>query len=119
MNLKVGLLGGGSWGTTVAALTARNCPTNLWARRPETVADINNNKRNERYLPGATLPSSLKAFSTIEDTVKEADVVVMGVPAQHFRQVLLEAKPHIRPWVPIISLAKGLEVGTKLSLIHI
>ncbi len=119
MNLKVGLLGGGSWGTTVAALTARNCPTNLWARRPETVADINNNKRNERYLPGATLPSSLKAFSTIEDTVKEADVVVMGVPAQHFRQVLLEAKPHIRPWVPIISLAKGLEVGTKKRMTEI
>ena len=115
MNLKVGLLGGGSWGTTVASLTARNVPTIMWARNPATVADINENHRNEKYLPGAKLTASLKATNSIEEAVREADVLVMGVPAQSFRHVLEEAKPFIRPWIPIVSLSKGLE----LSLIHI
>jgi len=119
MNLKVGLLGGGSWGTTVASLTARNCPTKIWARNTKTVDEINQYHRNEKYLPGANLPPSLKASHSIKDTVKDADVIVMGIPAQHFRQVLKDARPHIRPWVPIISLSKGLEVGTMMRMTEI
>ncbi len=116
MDLKIGLLGGGSWGTTVAALTARNSATKIWARSPETVDDINKNHRNEKYLPGANLPKSLVACNTITEAVKDADVIVMGIPAQNFRNVLKDAKPFIRPWVPIISLSKGLEMGTKMRM---
>ena len=119
MRLKVGLLGGGSWGTTVASLTARNCPTKIWARDVETVNDINQNHRNEKYLPGAQLTPSLQAFHTIKETVEDADVIVMGIPAQHFRQVLKDARPYIRPWVPIISLSKGLEVGTMMRMTEV
>ena len=119
MNLKVGLLGGGSWGTTVASLTARNCPTTLWARNPDTVEEINRNHTNEKYLPGARLPNSLKASDSIEETVRDADVIVMGVPAQQTRKVLINARPHIRPWVPIISLSKGLEIGTKMRMTEV
>ena len=118
-NLKVGLLGGGSWGTTVASLTARNCPTTIWARNQATVDEINTLHTNEKYLPGAKLPKSLKAANTIVETVQDADVIVMGIPGQHFRQVLCEARPHIRPWVPIVSLSKGLEVGTKMRMTEI
>ena len=117
--LKVGLLGGGSWGTTVASLTAKNSPTKLWARRQETVDDINKHHRNERYLPGAKLTDSLTATSSIKTCVEDADVIVMGVPAQVFRSVLEDAKPHIRPWVPIVSLSKGLEKGTKMRMTEI
>lgn len=119
MNLKVGLLGGGSWGTTVASLTARNCSTILWARNIKTVDEINKHHRNEKYLPGADLTPTLKATNSIKEAVRDADVIVMGVPAQSFRQVLLEAKPNIRPWVPIVSLAKGLERGTKMRMTEI
>ncbi|MEM6877699.1 MAG: NAD(P)H-dependent glycerol-3-phosphate dehydrogenase [Bacteroidota bacterium] len=119
MNLNVGLLGGGSWGTTVASLTARNCPTKIWARRAETVDEINERHSNEKYLPGAQLTSSLTACHTIEETVRDADVIVMGIPAQNFRQVLKDAKPFIRPWVPIISLSKGLEMGTMMRMTEV
>lgn len=119
MTLKIGMLGGGSWGTTVASLTARNCPTTLWARDEATVQDININHRNEKYLPGAVLTSSLLASTSIEETVKSADVIVMGIPAQHFRSVLKDIKPHVRPWVPIISLSKGLEIGTKMRMTEV
>ncbi|MEL6192550.1 MAG: NAD(P)H-dependent glycerol-3-phosphate dehydrogenase [Bacteroidota bacterium] len=119
MKLNVGLLGGGSWGTTVASLTARNCPTKIWARDIATVNEINQHHRNEKYLPGADLTPSLQAFSSIKETVEDADVIVMGIPAQYFRQVLKDARPFIRPWVPIISLSKGLEVGTMMRMTEV
>lgn len=119
MKLKVGLLGGGSWGTTVASLTARNAPTIMWARNQQTVADINQNHRNEKYLPGAKLTTSLKATNSIKTAVESADLLVMGVPAQSFRHVLETAKPYIRPWIPIVSLSKGLERGTKMRMTEI
>ena len=70
MKLKVGLLGGGSWGTTVASLAAKNCPTTIWARNKDTVDEINNHHTNSKYLPDATLTKSLRAANTIQETVK-------------------------------------------------
>jgi len=119
MKLKVGLLGGGSWGTTVASLTAKNVPTIIWARNPITVKEINEQHTNEKYLPNAKLTSALVASNSIKETVEEADVIVMGVPSQSLRKVLEEARPHIRPWVPIINLAKGLEISTKMRMTEI
>ncbi|MDD7913355.1 NAD(P)H-dependent glycerol-3-phosphate dehydrogenase [Polaribacter ponticola] len=119
MKLKVGLLGGGSWGTTVASLTAKNSPTIIWARNPKTVQEINEYHTNKKYLPNAKLTSSLKASNSIKETVENADVIVMGVPSQSLRKVLEEAKPHIRPWVPIINLAKGLEISTKMRMTEV
>jgi len=110
MQLKAGLLGGGSWGTTVASLIARNAPVSLWARDQATVSEINTDHRNSKYLPGARLSARLHATGLIEEAVAGADVLVMGIPSQHFRAVLEEAKPHVRPWVPVISLTKGLEL---------
>ena len=117
--MNVGLLGGGSWGTTVASLTAKNAETKLWARNETTVQEINTQHTNSKYLPGALLHKSLTATTSMEEAVKNADVLIMGIPSQHFRKVLEEAKPHIRPWIPIISLSKGLELGTKMRMTQI
>ena len=119
MKLNVGVLGGGSWGTTVASLTSKNSNTILWARNSETVQEINEHQTNSKYLPKANLNSALKASNSIEDTVKNADVIIMGVPSQHFRAVLETAKPFIRPWIPIVSLSKGLELGTNMRMTEI
>lgn len=119
MKLKIGVLGGGSWGTTVASLTAKNTPTRIWARNSHTVDEINQYHRNEKYLPGAKLTTSLEATTSIKKAIQDADVIVMGVPAQYFRQVLEDAKAYIRPWVPIVSLAKGLELGTQMRMTQI
>ncbi len=117
--LKVGLLGGGSWGTTVASLVTRNVPVTIWARNPETVHEINNQRTNERYLPGATLPEKLVATNDIDEAVRDADVIIMGIPSQNFRTVLQEVKQHIRAWVPVISLTKGLELDTGMRMTEI
>ena len=119
MDLTIGLLGGGSWGTTVAALVARNAPIKIWARSSETVAEINDEHTNRKYLPDAVLPKRLVATNDVEEAVYSADVVVMGIPSQNFRGVLEQVKLHIRPWVPVVSLSKGLELSTGMRMTEI
>ena len=118
-SLKVAVLGGGSWGTTVASLVTRNVPVTLWARNPATVEEINTRHTNETYLPGATLPDKLVATHDIGAAVSDADVIVMGIPSQNFRAVLQDVKHHIRAWVPVISLTKGLELDTGMRMTQI
>ncbi len=119
MGLRVGLLGGGSWGTTVASLVARNTDVKLWARDPAKVEEINAHHTNEKYLPGATLPDNLHAVGTVEEAVHDIDVLVMGIPSQGFRGALEAVQPHLRAWVPVISLTKGLEQDTGLRMTQI
>jgi glycerol-3-phosphate dehydrogenase (NAD(P)+) len=119
MNLKVGLLGGGSWGTTIAALVANNTRVAIWARDPETVREINERHTNEKYLPGARLPESLTASEDIEEVVSNVDVLVVAIPSHQFRGVLEEAKPFLRAWVPVISLTKGLELETRSRMTEV
>jgi glycerol-3-phosphate dehydrogenase (NAD(P)+) len=108
----VSVIGGGSWGTTVASLAAHNAPTLLWTRRAEIAEEVERDHMNSAYLPDETLDSELRATTDLEHAASTADVVVMAVPSHGFRDVLEQAAPHIRPWVPIVSLTKGLEQGT-------
>lgn len=110
------VVGAGSWGTTVASLAAENTPTVLWARRQDVADAINRDHRNPAYLGDRDLSTSLRASVSLEETVAGADVVVMAVPSQGFRDVLTEAAAHVRPWVPVVSLSKGLEQGSLLRM---
>jgi glycerol-3-phosphate dehydrogenase (NAD(P)+) len=117
--MRVAVLGAGSWGTTVASLAARNAQTLIWARRAETVEQINREHRNEQYLKGLALHKKLRATLDMNEALRECDVLVMGVPSHSFRETLRQVSPHIRPWVPVISLAKGLEQGTQRRMTEI
>lgn len=119
MALRVAVIGAGSWGTTVGAISARNQPTVLWARRKDLADEIAKEHVNTTYLTGFELPDALEATSDLEEAVGDADVVVMAVPSHGFRDVLVEAAPHIRAWVPIVSLSKGLEQGTRLRMTEV
>jgi glycerol-3-phosphate dehydrogenase (NAD(P)+) len=115
----VAVIGGGSWGTTVASLVARNAPTMLWTRRPEVAEEIERDHLNSAYLAGERLDESLRATTSLEEAVSGADVLVMGVPSHGFREVLERVAPHLRPWVPVISLTKGLEQGSDLRMTQV
>jgi len=119
MRIRVGVVGGGSWGTTVAHLAAHNVPTTLWARRPETAAEVERHHTNSRYLPGHDLHPALRASSDLAEVVGTADVVVMGVPSHAYRETLEEVGRHLRAWVPVVSLTKGFEQGTRLRMSEI
>jgi len=117
---KVVVLGGGSWGTTVASICARRGPTLQWVRSAETAEDINTRHRNTRYLgEEVVLSETLRATTDFTEAARCADVIVMGVPSHGFRGVLTELAAELRPWVPVVSLVKGLEQGTNLRMSQI
>ncbi|UYP18811.1 NAD(P)H-dependent glycerol-3-phosphate dehydrogenase [Rhodococcus sp. Z13] len=112
--IRVVVLGSGSWGTTVAALSARNTPTLVWSRNEETAREISTEHRNRRYLGERPLPESLRATSDLVEAAHEADVLVVGVPSDAVRETLEPIADELRAWVPVVSLVKGLEPGTRL-----
>src|SRR6202171_3068086 len=117
---KVVVLGGGCWGTTLASTGARRAPTLQWVRSEDTAKDINDNHRNSRYLGDeVTLSPALRATTDFSEAANCADVVVMGVPSHGFRGVLNELSKELRPWVPVVSLVKGLEQGTNMRMSQI
>jgi glycerol-3-phosphate dehydrogenase (NAD(P)+) len=116
MDIRVSVIGAGSWGTTVASLAAHNAPTTLWARRSTLAEQIDTESENGDYLSGYRLPSQLRATADLEKAVTTADLLVMGVPSQGFRSALEAVKPYLRPWVPVLSLSKGLEIDTRLRM---
>jgi glycerol-3-phosphate dehydrogenase (NAD(P)+) len=114
------VLGGGSWGTTVASICARRGPTLQWVRSEETAKDINEKHRNTKYLgDDVELAQTLKATTDLSEAANCADVIVMGVPSHGFRGVLTELAKELRPWVPVVSLVKGLEQGTNYRMSQI
>jgi glycerol-3-phosphate dehydrogenase (NAD(P)+) len=117
---NVVVLGGGPWGTTVASICARRGPTLQWVRSEETANDINENHRNSRYLGNdVELSDTLRSTTDFCEAANWADVIVMGVPSHGFRGVLTELAMELRPWVPVVSLVKGLEQGTNYRMSQI
>lgn len=110
--MRVAVIGAGSWGTTVAALASTNTPTVLWSRRAALADQINAEHVNGDYLDGFRLPDELRATADLAEAVTGADVIVMAVPSHGFREVAAGVAQSIRPWVPIVSLSKGLEHGS-------
>jgi glycerol-3-phosphate dehydrogenase (NAD(P)+) len=119
MKIRAAVVGAGSWGTTVAHLLAHNVETVLWARDPDVALEVETKHTNSRYLPGFDLHPDLHATSDIAEAISAADMIVMGVPSHGFRATLRELRPHIRAWVPVISLAKGLEQSTNQRMTEI
>ena len=119
MEICAAVIGAGSWGTTVAHLLAHNTSTVLWARDPEVAAEVSERHVNSRYLAGYDLHPNLRATHSFEDAVRQADLLVMGVPSHGFRSTLEEVKHHLRAWVPVVSLTKGLEQGSRLRMTEV
>ena len=119
MRISVAVIGAGSWGTTVAHLSAHNVDTVLWARDPEVAAEVNDKGHNSRYLAGFDLNTGLRATADLEHAVRNADVLVMAVPSHGFRSTLELCAPHVRAWVPVVSLTKGLEQGSRLRMTEV
>ena len=117
--MNVTVLGAGSWGTTVAALTTALNPTVLWARNPEVAAEINRNHTNAGYLPAVTLPRRLRATADLQEALRHTEVLIVGIPSGGFRATIEEASKWIRPWIPVVSLTKGIESETLLRMTQI
>jgi glycerol-3-phosphate dehydrogenase (NAD(P)+) len=114
---RVAVLGAGSWGTTFAKVMAdAGREVRLWARRPEVAAAVNERNANPDYLPGIVLPSLLTATADPAEALDGADAVVLAVPSQTLRANLEGWRHLLPPGRTLVSLAKGVELGTLLRM---
>jgi glycerol-3-phosphate dehydrogenase (NAD(P)+) len=103
----------------MASIVAHRNPAVLWARDPAVATEVRDRHTNRRYLADATLEESLYATADLEEALASADVLIVGVPSHGFRAVVDQARPWVRPWIPIVSLTKGLEVDSLLRMTQV
>ena len=110
---KVGVIGGGSFGTAIANIIARNGhETHLWMRDPEQVESLNQTRVNAVYLPGHELHPSIIAAHDLQAVVSGVDMIFVAVPSGSFRSVVRQLKPLLHPGVILITATKGIEAVT-------
>jgi len=106
-------MGAGSWGTTFAqVLCDAGTPAVLCSRRPELASAITATSENPDYLPGITLTDALRATADPAEALAGADLVVLAVPAQSLRENLARWAPLLPPGALLVSLIKGIELGS-------
>src|SRR5580693_795132 len=111
--VRAAVMGAGSWGTTFAqVLCDAGTPAVLWCRRPELSAAIGSTRQNADYLPGITLAEALRVTADPAEALQGADLVVLAVPAQSLRQNLASWVPLLPPGALLVSLMKGIELGS-------
>jgi len=110
---RVGIIGGGAFGTAMACvIRRRGHAVLLWAREPEVVAAINAGGRNEQFLPGVALVPGIRATAGMGEAADGADFMLLAPPAQHMRAVTHALRPYLKPGTPVVSCSKGIERGT-------
>lgn len=114
---RIVVLGAGSWGTTIAKVIADGGnQVTLWSRREDLAEEINKKHRNGDYLPGIDLPNNLVATSNLELALVDAEQVYLAVPAQSLRENLSQWASFIPRDAILVSLMKGVELGTGLRM---
>ncbi|AXK33184.1 NAD(P)-dependent glycerol-3-phosphate dehydrogenase [Streptomyces armeniacus] len=110
---RAAVYGTGSWGTAFAMVLAdAGCEVTVWGRRPELVDVLNTTRGNPDYLPGVELPPSVRATTDPAEAARGAEFTVLAVPSQTLRGNLERWAPLLHPGTVLVSLMKGVELGT-------
>ena len=107
--MRIGVIGGGAWGTALAQVASRGGEVLLWAREEEVVAGINARHENAAFLPGLPLSAAIRATGRLDD-LADMDALLVVAPAQHVGQVLAETPVGT---TPLVLCAKGIEAGSR------
>ncbi|MFD6226308.1 NAD(P)H-dependent glycerol-3-phosphate dehydrogenase [Streptomyces sp. NPDC060232] len=111
--MKATVFGTGSWGTAFAIVLAdAGCEVTLWGRRSEVVDAINTGRTNPDYFPDVELPANIRATVDPAEAAAGADFTVLAVPSQTLRDNLAAWAPLLAPDTVLVSLMKGIELGT-------
>ena len=118
--MKTTIIGSGSWGTALGILSASNDhQVTLLTRKKEQSDTLNQNRANERYLPGVTFPENLSASAEPESSLSTAELILFVIPTAHFRSTAENFKHLISPDTVLLSCAKGIERGSGLRMSQI
>lgn len=113
MKTAIGVLGGGSWGTALAMVLAKQGKdVEIWMRDEEYVEKVSLARENYKYLPGVLLPENISLSSDLQSVATEKAILIMAVPTQVVRETCEKAKPWIAEDTVIVNVAKGIENDT-------
>jgi glycerol-3-phosphate dehydrogenase (NAD(P)+) len=111
------VVGGGSWGTSIAHLLADNGHlVHLWVYEQELVSEILNKGENSLYLPGFKLHTGIKPTCSMQEALSSCSAMIFVVPSHVARKVLQQIVPHLPTELPIISASKGIEDDTLMLM---
>jgi glycerol-3-phosphate dehydrogenase (NAD(P)+) len=111
--MRIGVIGGGSWGTALARLLAElSHDVVMWCHDPEVARAVTEQRENARYLPGISLPAELVVTASITAAVAQRELLVAMGPSHVMRAVMSTARPHLTGTPYIVSAAKGVEEGS-------
>ena len=114
---SITLFGAGSWGTALAVhLAEAGRDVTLWARRSEAVEQMRRTRHNPRYLPDLSIPSSVHITSDLDAAAEASSLWAVAVPSQNLRSVAERLRPHTGKLETIVSLAKGIENDTLMTM---
>jgi len=120
MTEKIGVLGGGSWGTALAILLAnKGYEVDMWLRDPNQIEEMKQLRFNKKYLPNAIFPSNIKLTSDLEKVNYKKDMIVLSVGTHGIREVLNNSKSYIKPEQIIVNVSKGIENDSLLRISEI
>jgi glycerol-3-phosphate dehydrogenase (NAD(P)+) len=110
---RIGVIGAGSWGTTLANLLAeKGLPVDLWVFEEELFRAMQSKRENEFFLPGISLADNIRITHSLEEACTGKDILICAVPSHAVREVFSKGRPYIRDGALIISATKGLEDET-------
>ncbi|MBR0598851.1 NAD(P)H-dependent glycerol-3-phosphate dehydrogenase [Sinanaerobacter chloroacetimidivorans] len=120
MNKSIAVIGAGSWGTALAiSLSGKGHSVRIWDVNQEHLKELAENRENKRYLPDIKFDDHLEIAYTVEEAVRDAEIVLFSAPAQHFRSALDGAIPYLTPEMVLVNVAKGIEQKTLMRLSEI
>ncbi|MCP3105063.1 NAD(P)-dependent glycerol-3-phosphate dehydrogenase [Myxococcus sp. K15C18031901] len=115
--MRGSVIGSGSFGTALANVLAVNCDeVRLWGREPTVVDAINTRHENPTYLPGIPISERVRATQDLEEALVGSELVVLATPSHATRQVVARAKDFLPKHVPIVTVSKGIENETLLTM---
>ncbi|HEV8001973.1 MAG TPA: NAD(P)H-dependent glycerol-3-phosphate dehydrogenase [Planctomycetaceae bacterium] len=114
MDQRIAILGSGAMATASAVLLSERskCEVRIWTRSAERAAELLRDKENRRLLPGVPLPPGVRISSDISEVVDKAELIVAAIPTRFLRDTLTPLARQIPAGLPVVSVAKGLEIGT-------
>jgi glycerol-3-phosphate dehydrogenase (NAD(P)+) len=108
--IRIGVIGAGSWGTTLANMLAeKGYPVDLWVREEEVYHQIKKERINSLFLPGMELVPGLNPVLSFKEALTGKDLGLLVVPSHVFREVLNLMKPYLRPQTVLMAATKGIE----------
>jgi len=115
---RIAVIGAGAWGTAISIVLARDAGrpgshrVSLWAFEPEVCKSIASVRINQAFLPGCLIPESVVVTNSLQDALRDADIVISAMPSHHCRRIFEGMAPHLRPEMLFVSATKGIETET-------